>query len=290
VPALGANATKTGSMTVTLPASIATAGPYFIIAKANGNGAVTEVDATNNTKSRSIIIGPDFVVSALTVQATGGAGLPLTITDTTRNDGAGDAPASTTSYYLSADPTLESSDVLIGSRPVPLLTPGGSNTGSVTVTIPAGTAAGTYSIFAVANTTAISEIDSGNNTRSKQTKIGPDLVISTFAAPASATAGSTITVTDTTSNQGAGHAGPFTVRVYLSTNDDVFDPSVDTPVGSRPVSGVQAGTSNSGPISVTIPNGISGSFTLFAVADADNVVSELLETNNNKSRSLNVLP
>ncbi len=63
--------------TVTLPGQAPEPATYFIIAKANGDGAATEVDPTNNTKARAIILGPDLVVPALTVQATGGAGLPF---------------------------------------------------------------------------------------------------------------------------------------------------------------------------------------------------------------------
>lgn len=289
VPALGAGSTNTGSISVTLPANL-TAGPYFIIAKANGDGAASETDTSNNTKARSIIIGPDLVVSALTVPTSVGAGVSFTVTDTTRNTGAGATTASTTSYFLSTDINLDSPDVPIGSRAIPALAPGASNSGTATLTIPDGTPAGTYVIIARANeTNAVSEIDTSNNERFKQTKVGPDLIISTFAAPTSATAGTTIIVTDTTTNQGAGNAGPFTVRVYLSA-DGTFDPGVDPEVGSRVVGGVAAGASNSGPINVAIPNGISGSFTLIAVADADNVVSELLNTNNSKQRLLNVLP
>ncbi len=65
-------------------------------------------------------------------------------------------------------------------------------------------------------------------------------------------------MTATTANQGAGSAGPFTVRVYLST-DDVFDAG-DLEVGSqvmaawRPAHRARAG------ISATIPAGMSGSF------------------------------
>jgi subtilase family serine protease len=180
--------------------------------------------------------------------------------------------------------------VLLGSRTVPALAPGASHSANTTLTIPAGTPGGTYLIIARANeTNTVAEIDTTNNERFKQTKVGPDLVISTLTAPASATAGTTITVTDTTTNQGAGNAGSFTVRVYLSLND-VFEPGIDPAVGSRVIAGLPAGTANTGPISVTIPAGISGPYILIAVADADNVVSEILETNNEKHRALNVLP
>ena len=290
VPALAAGAINTGSITITLPTNV-TPGSYFIIAKANGDGAVSETSTTNNTKARAIIIGPDLVVSALTTPNNVGAAIPFSVTDTTRNDGAGATTESTTSFYLSTDFTLDAPDILIGSRTVPGLAPGATSTTNTTLTIPDGTPGGTYFIIARANdTSSVAEIDGNNNTRFKQVKVGPDLLISTLTGPTSATAGSTITLTDTTTNVGAGRAGAFTIRVYLSA-DENLDVGIDPEVGSRTVtSGLAPGAANSGPITVTIPTGISGAFVLIAVADADNAVSELNETNNNKQKSLNVLP
>jgi hypothetical protein len=48
---------------------------------------------------------------------------------------------------------------------------------------------------------------------------------------------------------------------------------------------VDAGNSTSGPITVTIPPGFSGSFILTVVADADNQVAELSKANNNQTRT-----
>lgn len=77
---------------------------------------------------------------------------------------------------------------------------------------------------------------------------------------------------------------------YLST-DPAVDPGVE--VGSLLVSGGVGPDASTGPrpISVTIPAGTpAGPFELIAVADADMVVSELSDANNQKTRSLNVVP
>ena len=61
-------------------------------------------------------------MSALTVPATGGAGLPITVTDTTKNQGSGSTViASTTSFYLSTNSTYSAGDVFLGSRAVGIL-------------------------------------------------------------------------------------------------------------------------------------------------------------------------
>ena len=63
----------------------------------------------------------DLIVSALTVPATGGAGLAITVTDTTKNQGSGSTAASTTNFYLSTNTTWDAGDVSLGSRSIPAL-------------------------------------------------------------------------------------------------------------------------------------------------------------------------
>src|SRR5262249_26868961 len=87
---------------------------------------------------------PDLVIAALSVPATGGAGTSITVGDTTKNQGGGDAGASTTRFYLSTNSTFDATDVLLGSRAIPPLARGTTSAGSTPVTIPAGTAAGTW--------------------------------------------------------------------------------------------------------------------------------------------------
>src|SRR5260221_3863265 len=129
-------------------------GTYYLFAKADGDDAIAETQESNNLYAAVITIGSDLVVQYLTVPTDGGAGYPLTLTDMTRNQGAGTTAPSTTSYYLSTDAALDGGDVLLGSRAVPALSSGVSDTRSVTVTIPAGTGTGNYYVFAKA--------DSGN--------------------------------------------------------------------------------------------------------------------------------
>jgi subtilase family serine protease len=88
------------------------------------------------------------------------------------NQGGDAAPASGTTYYLSANGTLEPGDVLLGTRAVPSLTPNGSHSGTVSVVIPASTAAGTYIIFAKSDgNDSIAESIENNNTRTRSITI-----------------------------------------------------------------------------------------------------------------------
>ena len=145
----------------------------------------------------------------------GGAGLPITFTDTTKNQGAGAAVASTTAYYLSTNSVLDAGDVALGSRSVAALAPGPTDTGSVTVTIPAGTATGTYYVFAMADAAGVvGEVSEVNNTSARTLVVGPDLYISAFSVPAAEGAGATITVNDTT-QPGRRDRGGVNTRFYL---------------------------------------------------------------------------
>ena len=90
-------------------------------------------------------------MSALSGPSTATAGATISVTDTTANQGTGGAGATGTAYYLSRDMQWDSSDVTLGERSVPALTAGASNTGTVTLTIPAGTVTGSYYIVAYAD-------------------------------------------------------------------------------------------------------------------------------------------
>jgi subtilase family serine protease len=287
VPALGAGASSTGSTALTLPGGLA-AGTYSLFAKADADEVVGETSETNNRTFGFIQIGADLIVSPLTVPAVGGAGVAITLTDTTRNQAGAGAAASTTRFYLSANSAWDAGDVLLGSRAVPALAAGAASTGSTVVVIPAGTATGGYWIIAKADAdSAVGETQEANNAAAAAIQIGPDLLMSALTAPASAGAGASITVNDTTRNHGGGTAGASTTRFYLSA--DVLLDGGDTLLGARAVPALAGGTSHPAATVVTIPTGTAtGAWFLLARADADGAVGETTETNNVTSTTLQV--
>lgn len=280
VAALAAGASDSGSATLTIPAGTTT-GIYYIIASADGSGAITESQETNNIKWASISIGPDLTVSALTASASGSAGGTLVVSDTVLNRGGGTAPASTVGYYLSTNLLVESSDPVLGSRALPELAAGASNSATTNVTIPAGTPAGVYYVLAVADSAnvVVETAETNNVKASLAVRVGADLIVSALSAPAIAGPGATIVVTDTTSNQGAGDAGSSNTAFYLSTNLTVD--AGDTQLGARAVPALAAGATNSGSTSLVIPAGTpTGNYYIVANADNANQVLENNETNN----------
>jgi subtilase family serine protease len=296
VPALSPGSSSPGSTSMPVPSGTAP-GTYYVIAKANADSSTPETNVTNNTLSIKIVIGPDLVLSSLSAPAVGGAGLPVDVTDTTKNQGTGSAAASRTAFYLSANAARGAGDVLLGSRPVGILVPNSSSTITTTLTIPGGTPAGSYYIIAVADDGgAVPETNEANNTRAVLIRLSPDLIVSsmtifptTVSLPAAA--GSAINVTETTRNQGAGTAVATTTKYYLSTNP-TFDALADVWLASRGVPLLATGASSLGPQTmVTIPPGtVAGNYYILAVADADNTVAESNENNNVTARPLTITP
>ena len=164
--------------TITVPASAA-AGSYYVIAQADGAGEVLETTETNNTRaSAAIKVGPDLVVTAVSVPSSGAAGGTIAATDTTRNQGAGPATASSTGFYLSVNNTLSPDDKFLGNRSVGELAANGTSTGQALLQIPADTLPGSY--YVVARTDwndSVKETTETNNDRSSGViRVGGDLV------------------------------------------------------------------------------------------------------------------
>jgi subtilase family serine protease len=287
VPSLVSGASSSGSTTVTIPSSTI-AGRWYIIAKADGEEVVVETSETNNTYSRLINIGTDLRISSLSVPSATGAGISITVSDTTKNYGGGPANPSTTFFYLSANSSIDASDILLGSRNIPALAAGASNYGSTAVTIPAGTTPGGWYIIALADgEDVVFETYETNNKYARFIKIGPDLRVTAVSSPTSADAGQSITINETTINQGGGAADPTTTHFYLSTNT-VLDAS-DILIGSRTIPALAPGASNSGATAVTIPaDTTSGTRYILAIADGEDTVPEVYETNNRYARYIRV--
>jgi subtilase family serine protease len=275
---------------ITIPLDTA-AGSYYIIAKADADGIIDETNETNNTKSKLIKTGPDLIISAFTAPTISGIGKTISLTDTTKNQGPGAAEPSRTKYYLSSNFTYEAGDTYFGERSVPALPAGAEDTGSISVTFPEGTPTGAYYIVARsdADNTNPDEISETNNNKSTSIKIGPDLLVSALTAPSSAVRGSTISVTDTIRNQGGGDAVVSTTKLYLSVNS-TYDVG-DIYLGERALQALMSGATNTGSTNVTIPADLSaGIYYIIAVSDADGVVAETSETNNNRIKSITINP
>jgi subtilase family serine protease len=257
-------------------------GTYYLIAQADGPAMVAETNEFNNLRfSGAIQVGPDLVVSAVSAPLAAGAGLPIVVTDTTKNQGAGAAESSTTVFYLSSNVLLDSADVVLGSRTVAPLAAGASESGTTALLVPPTTPTGMYWVLAQADgLNVIAEPVESNNVRfSGAIQIGPDLLISAMSVPSTAAVGGAIVVNETTKNQGGGGAPASTTSFYLSANP-TLDPS-DVLLGSRAVTGLGPGASEAASTTLTIPaSTLPGTYYVLGKADSEGAIAETLETNN----------
>jgi subtilase family serine protease len=290
VPRLLPGETNAGSITLRIPASAVT-GTYYLLVKSDWDAKVPENVETNNVKaSGSIKIGPDMVVSAVTVPASAAVGVAFSISETTLNQGGGRATATTTRFFLSTNPSLDAADVLLASHDVPELAAGASDAGSTSVTVPASTPGGSYYVIATADgPKALGETNESNNNKSVVLKVGADLVVSALSVPASAAFGSTISVTDSTKNQGAGAMAASSTGFYLSEHS-VLD-ATGVFLGSRPVGELAVGAVSTVSTALQIPAGTSaGVYYIVAKADWADAAPESVESNNTRAASIKIGP
>lgn len=193
-----------------------------------------------------------------------------------------------TKYYWSTNSTYDASDTYLGERSIPSLTAGAiSGPVSVTVTVPASATSGTYYILAVADANGeIVETSETNNTKYISVKIGADLIVSTLTGPPypyTVTPGQAVTLTEATKNQGTVATAVNTVTKYYWSTNTTYDAS-DTYLGERSIPALAAGEiSDPVGVAVTVPAAATtGTYYIFAVADAGGAVAETSETNNTK--------
>jgi len=156
VSSIAPGATSTGTVSVTIPASITIGQPYHLIACADDLTAVKEGSETNNCLASTTTV----FVTLPNLSTTGVNNPPATVQrghsflagDTTINDNAVDAGPTTTRYYLSADVVRGAGDILLtGGRQIGPLAGGAASTGTALLTVPAATPAGTYYLIGCAN-------------------------------------------------------------------------------------------------------------------------------------------
>ncbi|MFN7657497.1 MAG: CARDB domain-containing protein, partial [Dolichospermum sp.] len=150
---------------------------------------------------------PDLIINSISAPSAT-AGTSLNFTYNIKNQGAGNAGANYTGFYLSTDTTLDSSDAYLGYDYVNSLAAGSSSTESASIYLSSSLSVGTYYLFTKADGWGyVSESDETNNVSYQAITVvappKPDLIINSISAP-SATAGTSLNFTYNIKNQGAG--------------------------------------------------------------------------------------
>jgi hypothetical protein len=173
--------------------------PAYVIGSA---GAVVTI-VSNDSPS-------DLAVTTLTGPASAGAGSPMTVNDTTKNQGAGPSDTSVTAFYLSTNNVIDAADISLGTRSIGSLAPGTTDSAASTFTVPSTIAVGSYYLIAKADANlTITESNENNNVKNGIDHPDRDRTwrVTTLTVPSTAAAGGSISIGDTTKNQGGGAAG-----------------------------------------------------------------------------------
>ncbi|MCR5888599.1 hypothetical protein LRS06_12660 [Hymenobacter sp. J193] len=271
--------------------------------KATGStGAITIVFATDYYVSTGfeatvscigVADNPDLTLSGATLSgSTVDAGNSLTSSVKVTNSGKGSASASTVGYYLSTDTKFSTSDVPLATTTGGTLAADANATRSATLSIPSGTAVGSYYVLFVADPSeALAESNETNNLASlalKVTKPQPNLTLASATLSAtSVTNGGALTSSVSIKNAGTASATASTVGYYLS-KDATYDAS-DVSLSQTTGSSLAAGSTATRNGSFTVPaSTTAGSYYVLFVADAAAAVAESDETDNVASVALTV--
>ena len=136
IPALGANATSTASLQLTVPTSTVL-GTYYLLACADDTQLVAETDEAGNCRASAstVQVGrPDLKISMVSNPSTAVPGSVFQVSDKVKNPTAFSAGISRTQYYLSVDALRNTGDrLLMGFRAVPALPAGKASAGTASV-------------------------------------------------------------------------------------------------------------------------------------------------------------
>ncbi len=283
---LNVGAISSKSITLTVPSTTAP-GYYYICAYADVNSAIEEENENNNyfsTVSRIQVAPSDLIITSISGPPSAITGTAIRITNAVKNQEIGAVSGFYIGIYLSTDSIITTADNRIGTRYISGLTPGAINSVSSSLTILTNVAPGTYYIGAIADyANSHKESNETNNSLAgNQITVtsGTDLIMTAVSGPASAVKGTAINVYNAAKNQGAGTASGFYIGIYLSTDSIIT--TTDTRIGTRYISSLATGITNSGSSKSTIPTTISaGTYYIGAIADYANSQKESNENNNN---------
>jgi hypothetical protein len=207
-------------------------------------------------------------------------GASFTAFATAHNQGAAPSTMATTlRYYQSPDPVITTGDLPLAADSIAALAAGGSSPQDTVLAAPA--APGSHWIGACVD--AVPRESSTTNQCSAGVPITvalPDLVVSLFAAPATAFPGEPVAVSSTVRNQGPiGSAAGFRLGIYYSA--DAACDTADVLVGTRVVGALGAGLDDAAVMTITVPaTAAPGARSLCAAADDLGQVAETSEANN----------
>jgi len=293
------------SRKVAVPQGIS--GSYYLYVWADATEQIYEnASEANNINNPGLPIAislapyPDLNPTSISAPSSAAAGTSVSVSYTVKNIGTSTAaPSWRDKIYLS--PSLiwnpNAAQLLRTEVVGQALSPDSSYTRTVSVLVPVEAPGGVYYLFVFADQeNNVYEFTGENNNllaASGLTVTGyppVNLAVTTFSGPSSAQSGASISVDWTVTNQaGVATIAPFwTDAVYLSA-DAVWQSATDQLLVSRQQNGpLSAGAAYSASRSISIPNGISGSYYLLLVNDPATLHNDSDRANNVASIAISI--
>ncbi|KAF4531019.1 hypothetical protein B566_EDAN019021 [Ephemera danica] len=225
-----------------------------------------------------------MAVTAVSGPASAYRGYSVALSATVANAGSTPTPASTVSFYLSADGVITSADTLIATVATPALAAGQQQVVATTATLAPTLATGSYTLGALvdpANT--LVESNEANNARAggvmAVNAVTVDLAATAVSGPSSALIGNTVSVSTTVRNSGSTAAAASTVYLFLASNPSLSASYVY--MGQLNMGALAAGAAQTVSGSFLLPASLlPGSYTWVAQADGPNALIEIGKANN----------
>ncbi|WP_205678900.1 CARDB domain-containing protein [Aquisphaera insulae] len=272
-------------------------GTYYVFVTTDAGEVLYEYryEANNTLRAADPVVvsltPPDLKVTSISNPTRGQAGQVAHMAWTVKNDGTGSADGSWDDrVYISANGSLSGATLLTTVRRTSSLAVGASYSASADVSLP-DLADGSYTILVVTDASGEVYEDQfeGNNTTASSSVLvlgHPDLAAQVLSLPASAVAGTSITVRWSVRNTGTEVAtAPWADRVYLST-DGTLDPQDILLVEVARASSLAQGASYEAQAAAVVPPiGQSGTYYLIIRADAGEKVAESGSEANNVALS-----
>lgn len=108
----------------------------------------------------------NLLVSSLNVSISSTIPPVVSVVASVKNLGPDDAGPSVTRYYLSRNPVVDGTAVLLGQRSIPALPGNTTSTTTTPITVPSNLTSGTYYLIAVADAdNAVTEYFEGDNVK-----------------------------------------------------------------------------------------------------------------------------
>jgi len=260
---------------------------------------VVELVEANNAFAGPVLgigSGPDLVVTRLLAPPSVQIGNPFDLDTQVCNQGTISSPGAQLSLYLSSDAEVEGSYFAPGPDPwlafswVPPLAPGACHDELVNV-LASVTAEGPWYVGGIVDEGLhLPELVESNNARLGDllgVGFGPDLVITTLAGPSSAPAGASFFIDVEACNQGTAFSPPSKLILYHSEDLEIDGiagppplPFPDAVLTEVPLPGLAPASCHLESKSVVAS--IPGAGFLAATVDEDQLVPELVETNNER--------